>query len=137
MTDVYYDMIEEIVSIKYDRPMVVDLSFVDVGTIRRLNRDYRGVDEPTDVLSFSMIEGEFSELAGDILGDVIICEDVVLENARENDISSEEELLRVIAHGTLHLLGYTHKDDGEYKKMIELQESFVDKYKNRFNKEYD
>ena len=134
MMDLYYDMIEEIIRTKYDEKMMVDLSFVDPETIQRLNRDYRGIDRPTDVLSFSMVEGEYSELAGDILGDVIICEDVVLENAKENGILFEEELLRVIAHGTLHLLGYTHNEDEEHEKMTKLQESFVDKYKQQLNK---
>lgn len=137
MTDIYYDMIEEIIRTKYDKPMMVDLSFVDKETIQKLNRDYREIDRPTDVLSFSMVEGEFSELAGDILGDVIICEDVVLENAKEHGILFEEELLRVIAHGTLHLLGYNHKEDDEHEKMTKLQESFVDKYKKKLDKEYD
>ena len=137
MTDIFYDMIEEIINTKYDKKMMVDLSFVDRDTIRRLNNDYRGIDKATDVLSFSMIEGEYSELAGDILGDVIVCEDIVLENSRENSVSFEEELLRVIAHGTLHLIGYTHNEEDDYNNMRRLQESFVDKYKNKLNKEDD
>ncbi|PLX20015.1 MAG: rRNA maturation RNase YbeY [Candidatus Muiribacterium halophilum] len=137
MIDIYYDMIEEIINTKYDKKMMVDLSFVDKDTIRRLNKDYRGLDKPTDVLSFSMVEGEYSELAGDILGDVIICEDIVLENSRENGVSFEEELLRVIAHGTLHLIGYTHDKQEDYKSMVDIQESFVKKYIQKLDKEDD
>lgn len=78
--------------------------------IHRLNRDYRGKDRSTDVLSFSLQEDSEDDFAADLLGDVVVSLDTALRQAAEQHVSPAEELLRLMIHGTLHLLGYEHED---------------------------
>lgn len=73
--------------------------------MRRLNREWLGHDCPTDVLSFSLTHPD-----GATSGDVYICPTVAAEAARERAISSREELIRLVVHGTLHVLGHHHPE---------------------------
>jgi len=94
----------------------VSISFVDKDEIRELNRDYRNIDEPTDVLSFPLSKpAEWTDC--DIptaLGDIIICTDMAREQANEYGHSFKRELGFLIIHGLLHLAGYDHlNQEGE------------------------
>lgn len=97
--------------------------------IRRLNRDWRGKDAPTDVLSFAMAEGEFGEVnPGGVLGDVIISVETAERQAAARDeelggagYGIDEELAFLLVHGVLHLLGHDHEDEEEARAM-EAQE---------------
>jgi probable rRNA maturation factor len=80
-----------------------------------LNREYRGKDRPTDVLSFSMREG--GGLAGDLLGDIVISIETAGRQAREKGWSLEEEVAFLLLHGLLHLLGYDHERDEDAEVM--------------------
>lgn len=89
------------------------LTFVDTATIQQLNADYRGFDKPTDVLSFSQLEGELvpmpeGEELPEVLGDVVIAVPVAERQANERGHSLEAELALLITHGLLHLLGEDH-----------------------------
>lgn len=95
------------------------LRLVDVDEIQQLNRDYRGKDKPTNVLSFpSDLPPEIEEA---ILGDVVICLEVVRKEALEQDKSFEDHLLHMAIHGTLHLLGYDHMEEDEAETMESLE----------------
>lgn len=88
----------------------VSVAIVNSYEIEKINSKYRNINQPTDVLSF---EGE-----GNILGEIIICPDEIQKNGENFD----NELKRVLIHGTLHLLNYDHeKDQGE---MIKKQEKY-------------
>lgn len=87
----------------------LSLSLVDVDEIHSLNREYRGIDAPTDVLSF--------ENDGDLLGDVIICPVVAREHAQDFDSDFDSEMELMLVHGILHLRGYDHIDDAEAEAM--------------------
>ncbi|MDU5471260.1 MAG: rRNA maturation RNase YbeY [Peptoniphilus harei] len=102
-----------------DDEVEVSVSFVGDEEIRDLNRDYRGVDRSTDVLSFPM-DDEFI-IDKRILGDVIINTRRVMEQAEELDHSHERELSYLTVHSILHLLGYDHIDDEDKKKMRERE----------------
>ncbi len=91
---------------------------VEEETIRDYNKRFRGVDAPTDVMAF------FGE--GDYLGDIIICPFVVFENAQELSRDKEEEFYFVLAHGILHLLGYTDKTQEERMEMFRLQDGLLE-----------
>lgn len=121
-------IIEDTVKIKYSENMVTDITFVDRETIRSLNREYRHIDSETDVLSFPLKEGDFSEFSQSLLGDVVICPDYVEDNAKNNKIDFKEELIRVIIHGVLHLLGYDHAGESEKAEMFGIQEDLLKKY---------
>ncbi|AVX20028.1 MULTISPECIES: rRNA maturation RNase YbeY [Carboxydocella] len=105
----------------------VSLVLVDDEEIRRLNRDYRGKDMPTDVLSFAQRERleeepEFtSPLETEVLGDVIISVERAEEQARDYGHSLKRELAFLTVHGVLHLLGYDHQTEAEEAEMLETQ----------------
>jgi probable rRNA maturation factor len=80
--------------------------------MRRLNREWRGIDSTTDVLSFSMLEGDGLARPDDaplVLGDVVISAPRALAQAEEAGHSFEEELLTLLTHGILHIMGYDHE----------------------------
>ena len=86
----------------------LSLSLVDDAEIRRLNRAYRGKDRPTDVLSFSLREGEFGRVSS-ALGDVVISLETAKRQGREHGLTLGEEVNRLLVHGILHLAGYDHE----------------------------
>ena len=108
----------------------VSITLVDNTAIAALNREYRGVDEATDVLSFAMMEGEeFLDLNEDgeaVMGDIIISMEKVLEQAREYGHSIEREFAFLVVHGTLHLLGYTHDGQQDTKRMRQREEEILE-----------
>jgi len=96
------------------------LVFCDDETIHPLNRDWRGKDKPTDVLSFSQVEGP---MMGDpnVLGDVIISVPTARRQAAERGHSLAVELRVLVVHGLCHLLGYDHEEDEEAEVMEALE----------------
>ena len=92
--------------------------------IQNINNEYRGKDTPTDVISFAYNE---TENIGpfDILGDIIISEEKVREQAEEYGHSVEREFYYVLCHGMLHLLGYDHIDEEDKKVMREKEEELL------------
>ena len=91
------------------------IRLVDDGESRTLNRDYRGKDAPTNVLSFPFEAPPGMDLA--LLGDLVICHGVVVREATEQDKSVVDHYAHMVVHGTLHLLGYDHIEDDEAEKM--------------------
>ena len=87
----------------------VSILIVDDARIQELNRDYLQRDKPTNVISFSMQEGETIALHSQLLGDVVISVDTAARDASEAGCSFESELYFLLLHGILHLLGYDHE----------------------------
>jgi probable rRNA maturation factor len=96
----------------------VSILLTDDAEIHRLNKLYRGVDRPTDVLAFAMREGVDGDLNRDILGDVIISLPRAKQQADFYKHSFEVEMLFLVSHGVLHLLGYEHDEEDD---MLEMQ----------------
>ncbi|MBI5504104.1 MAG: rRNA maturation RNase YbeY [Deltaproteobacteria bacterium] len=90
--------------------------------IRELNRQWRGKDQPTDVLSFSLLEGESMAGGSDLLGDIVVSVETLRRQAREGNWSDQEELARLLLHGLLHLLGYDHEREAD-ESVMKAQES--------------
>ncbi len=86
---------------------------VDDEAIRVINRDYLQRDKPTNVISFSMLEGEGGDLNPDLLGDVVVSADTAARDAAEVGKPFESELYFLLLHGILHLLGYDHERGSE------------------------
>ena len=86
----------------------LSITLVSDKQIRELNRQYRKLDRPTDVLAFSMREGSFKELNPFLLGDVIISLETALRQANTLSRSFQQEFNQLLVHGMLHLLGYDH-----------------------------
>lgn len=104
----------------------VSLSIVDKETIHKLNKDYRNVDRETDVLSFPLDEEGFDNEGNPLilLGDIVICLDVAEDQAADFGHSLEREIMYLICHSTLHLLGYDHIEEDD-KKVMRLKEKEV------------
>lgn len=103
----------------------VSVTLTDDAHIHELNRIYRAVDRPTDVLSFALIESEEPEIVGaqghDVLGDLVISLERVAAQAEEYGHSPLRELSFLTVHGMLHLLGYDHMEEAERQEMEEEQ----------------
>ncbi|MFC3283011.1 rRNA maturation RNase YbeY [Litchfieldella rifensis] len=97
--------------------------FVDSEESRTLNRDYRGKDRPTNVLSFSFDAPAGIELP--LLGDLVICHEVVVREAHEQDKSLVAHYAHMVVHGTLHLLGYDHIEESEAERMERLEREIL------------
>lgn len=107
----------------------ISLTMVSPEEIRELNRDYRDVDSVTDVLSFPQFEGkeDLPEEGEICLGDVVICEDKVREQAAEYGHSYEREFTYLFVHSLLHLLGYDHMNDEEKAVMRNKEEEVMNR----------
>ena len=102
------------------------LTLVDNKKIHELNKQYRGVDRPTDVLSFALEDNEHIKLPIRQLGDVIVSIDKMREQAKEFNHSEKRELSFLVCHGLLHLLGYDHtKSKEEEEKQFGLQDKIL------------
>ncbi len=97
--------------------------------VHALNRDFRGVDTPTDVLSFPAHESQENFVSAPeamyYLGDVIIAYPVACEQAAENNVSAAEELVLLVIHGLLHLLGYGHDTPEGEEEMFGRQKMLL------------
>ena len=106
----------------------LSVALVDDARMRELNAGYRGRDRPTDVLSFSLVEGEGAEHRGRLLGDVVIGVETAARQARRRRRGLDAEVARLLIHGTLHLLGYDDRDAPARTRMearqAELLEGF-------------
>ncbi len=99
-----------------------ELSIVitDDAQVRDLNRRFRDKDAPTNVLSFPMQEGEFSDITPGLLGDVVISLDTARAEALETGISTDERMSQLLIHGILHLMGFDHElGEDQARKMEE------------------
>ena len=107
----------------------VSLLLTDDTQIRQLNREYREVDSPTDVLAFSLMEGE--DFGGDLeehpLGDVVISVETAQRQAEAQGHDLERELDVLLVHGLLHLLGYDHADPEDETRMFARQSEILDR----------
>ncbi|MCP3983939.1 MAG: rRNA maturation RNase YbeY [bacterium] len=99
----------------------LSISLVDDRAMAAMNQRFRGREGPTDVLSFSLLEGEHAEHRGGMLGDVVLGLEVADRQAASLGHSLDEELLRLLIHGALHLLGFDHGLDHEAHVMQERE----------------
>lgn len=103
----------------------VSITLTDDETIREINKQWRGKDKPTDVLSFP--QEETIGYKYKVLGDVIISLPYAKKQAKEIGFTFKEEVLRLLIHGILHLLGYDHERSEEDEKiMFELQDKIFE-----------
>lgn len=99
--------------------------------IHRINKEYRGIDRPTDVLSFPMFQKDEIPLErtgiSDVLGDIIICVPIVEKQSIEYEHSFKRELAYMLVHGFYHLMGYDHMQEEEKKEMRKKEETVLSK----------
>ena len=113
----------------------VSISFVDNKAIHELNREWRGIDSPTDVLSFEcdgydddmpVVEGEAFEL-----GDIVVAPDVAEAQAPSFGLSFADEVSLLVTHGLLHLCGYDHMEDDEAETMENRERELLSEFWGR------
>lgn len=92
------------------------IAFVSDSNIRRLNRQFRGIDKATDVLSFPADDADKLNL-----GDIAISVETAARQAKENDLTFDEEVAQLILHGLLHLCGYDHETDNGEMDRLEIR----------------
>ena len=114
----------------------VSISFVTDEAMRALNRDYRGIDRPTDVLSFECdnLEDGFAnapEGGPYELGDIVIAVDVAFRQAPEYGLSFADEVSLLVTHGLLHLCGYDHVEEGEARAMEARERELLSEFWGR------
>jgi probable rRNA maturation factor len=88
------------------RKAAVSVTFLGLARMTALNRDYLGHDRPTDVIAFGLVQPD-----GGLVGDVYVCRAVAEREARHRGIPLRQELVRLVVHGTLHVLGWDHPMD--------------------------
>ena len=104
----------------------LSVALVGDAEMQRLNRDYRGVDQPTDVLAFAMREGEGGAVHPDMLGDVVISVDTAARQADARGARLADEARVLLTHGVLHLLGYDHeRSPAEARRMFRRQRALL------------
>ena len=112
----------------YDDNYEVSLSFVDNEEIHQLNRDFRGVDRATDVLSFPLLTDDFDiEIEEESLGDKVISLERALEQSIEYNHSFDREVCFLVCHSMFHLLGYDHDTEENTKEMRKKEEDVLNK----------
>ncbi len=122
----YFDLFnktKEILNLKND--FIMSVTIVSKNKIHELNRDYRGIDRPTDVISFAFLDDKKEVLKGNFpvdLGEIYICYDVCKKNALKYGNTLDRELCFLYVHGLLHLLGYDHQTKEQEKEMFSLQD---------------
>jgi probable rRNA maturation factor len=99
-------------------PAELTIRFVDAEEGRTLNRDYRGKDYATNVLTFAYTEDEDAELTQ---ADIILCTDVLEKEAAEQGLTIGAHAAHLVVHGVLHAQGYDHEDDTEAAEMEALE----------------
>ena len=134
------DKLREAASACTQLDVEISLSFVSLDEIYELNKTYRGVDRPTDVLSFPMFEtieeledacagaAEAGEDGAQLvpLGDVVICMDKIREQAAELGHTEEREMVYLFTHSVLHLLGYDHETEEDKRLMRAREEEIME-----------
>lgn len=112
-----------------DRPVYLSLLFTGNDEIQVINKQYRGKDQPTDVISFAYHETEDFDIGPyDTLGDIVISMERVEEQAAEYNHSLKRELYYVLTHGLLHLLGYDHIEEDDKREMRAREEEILGQF---------
>lgn len=93
----------------------LSIVFTDDEHIKRLNRQYLGKNKATNVLSFSLREGDYFDINPQIMGDIVISVDTAEKDARKGNLTFQQEIDFLIIHGILHLLGYNHENTSPEK----------------------
>ncbi len=122
-------------SLNQKENLMAELIFIDAEKMRSLNRDTRGADKVTDVLSYPTMDGIKGEILDKknhpfetegkvlMLGSIVLCKERIEEQAKELEHSYEDETTYLIVHGLMHLFGYDHMEENDKKEMREKEKS--------------
>ena len=108
--------------------VIFDVSLVSLDDIHQINKEYRNVDRPTDVISFAFEDNMVLSCKGmpRTLGEIIISPEKAIQQANEYGHSFTREMAFLFTHGLLHLLGYDHMNEDEEKEMFSIQDKIME-----------
>ena len=112
-----------------NKDAIMSVTFVDKDFIQNLNKTYRNIDRPTDVISFAFLDDKNEVINGDLpldLGEIYICYEVADTNRLAYNNSIKREICFLFVHGLLHLLGYDHMTKEDEEIMFPLQEQILE-----------
>ena len=119
--------------LKLNNYFIFDITIVTLDEIHRINKEYRNIDRPTDVISFAFedeVEGENKIIRKDnlprTLGEIFICYEKCQMQSEEYGHSLDREMAFLFTHGLLHLLGYDHMNEEDEKIMFKIQDEIMD-----------
>ena len=125
----YQQLLTKTIShLRLDGDYYVSVTIIDNETIHGINKQYRNVDRPTDVISFALLDNEQNKpIPGMIidLGEILISYEKAQEQAKQYGHSEEREFSFLFVHGLLHLLGYDHMKEEDEKVMFALQDEIL------------
>lgn len=127
------DLCEKFINYCLDKLDLKNVMFnviiTDNEKIHSLNKDYRNIDRPTDVITFALEDDKQVDIPSiRVLGDIYISYDKVISQALEYNHSKKRELCFLAVHGLLHLLGYDHMNKNDEEKMFKLQKELLEDY---------
>ncbi len=102
--------------------------FVTPQQIKKLNQQYRGKNQPTDVLSFSY---EFDKSKKRLEGEIVICYSLAAKQAAQYGHSVKQEIIKLLIHSLLHLIGYDHQTDYQARRMEKMETKIIDYIKTK------
>ena len=103
----------------------LNIVFVGDAQMRELNRNYRNIDSPTDVLSFHYFDDFKRLIQKEIAGEIILSENKIISQSKEYWLTKEQETYKLIIHSILHILGFDHETDEDYAEMNEEEEKIL------------
>lgn len=128
--DIYPRLLEKVLKmLNVTTNVIMSITFVDEDMIHEINKTYRNIDRPTDVISFAFLDDKSEKIVGDVpldLGEIYICYDVADKNRLSYNNSLKRELCFLFVHGLLHLLGYDHMTKEDEEVMFPLQEKILE-----------
>jgi len=119
-------MVERWVQVSLLGPAELAIRFVDAAEGQTLNRDYRGKDYATNVLTFAYNEGAEIDEDEPTQADIVLCTDVLLREAEEQKKTVEEHVAHLVVHGVLHAQGFDHETDEEAEEMEQLERDIME-----------
>ncbi|HAJ96033.1 MAG TPA: rRNA maturation RNase YbeY [Actinobacteria bacterium] len=124
-----------------DNNRSINIIFVTSGEIQKLNKSYRNIDRPTDVLSFSYlcdIDDSGAAAGPIVIGEIYISPEAALDNSREqeDDWDIDQEIMLLIIHGMLHVYDYDHEDEEKKAEMYNIQDSIIHYVKSKNRNRY-
>ena len=106
-----------------------EITLCDNNFIHKINKEYRNIDAPTDVITFALFADSEDKIITDntvSLGQILISVERTIEQAQENNNTAQEEFLFLLAHGVLHLFGFDHPTDEDLEKMLKIQDEMIE-----------
>ena len=123
--DYLYEVIDYTIKKLNIENSIFDIIFIDDEEMHKLNKEYRGIDRTTDVLSFALNDNKHIDTMINSLGDIFISIPKMIEQAKSYEHSEKRELSFLTLHGILHLLGYDHMEKSDEEVMFGLQKEIL------------